>query len=152
MQIYTDSVLVFLEKLTGIGFNITDDWIASIILAGLNDEYKPFILGLEASGVDITSDLVITKLIDSQPKEEPNAALVASRYKKENNKGPRCYNCNKFGHISKNCKKTFQTTKLIITLKKAQKQRSTAKLIPLAIIFQTKCFLRTKKLMMTIGL
>jgi hypothetical protein len=86
MQIYTDSILEYVEKLTGIGFKISDDWIASIILAGLNDDYKPFIMGLEASGAAITSDMVVTKLIDSQPINEPNAALVASGHGHGNKK------------------------------------------------------------------
>jgi gag-polypeptide of LTR copia-type/Zinc knuckle len=107
MQAYTDGVLEHVEKLIGIGFNISDDWIASIILAGLNDQYKPFIMGLEASGVDITSDLVVTKLLDSQTKDESETALAASSHKKKfyrKNNGPRCYNCNQFGHIKTNCK------------------------------------------------
>jgi hypothetical protein len=49
------------EKLNGIGFEMNDDWVASIILAGLNVEFQPFIMALEASGTAITTDSVITK-------------------------------------------------------------------------------------------
>lgn len=35
------------------------------MLSGLTEEYKPFIMGLEANGVGISGDLIASKLLDS---------------------------------------------------------------------------------------
>jgi transposase InsO family protein len=114
MGAYTNSLMEHVAKLNGIGFEINDEWVASIILAGLTDEFKPFIMGLEASGVEITADIVVTKLLDSQPKGNSDTALVASGSSKKSqwkNKGPRCFQCNKHGHISKNCRNESNKSK-----------------------------------------
>lgn len=44
MQEYVDSIISTANKLNGIGFNLTDEWLVSILLAGLTDQYKPFIM------------------------------------------------------------------------------------------------------------
>lgn len=40
-----------------------------ILLAGLDNNYKPFIMGIEAAGKNVTSDMIISKLIDSQTEK-----------------------------------------------------------------------------------
>lgn len=46
MQEYADQIINTSNKLNGIGFPISDGWIRAILLAGLTDEYKPFIMAI----------------------------------------------------------------------------------------------------------
>ena len=41
---------------------LPDEWIGALLLAGLPPRYKPMIMALKSSGVDVTSGLVKTKL------------------------------------------------------------------------------------------
>lgn len=65
MQDYVDKIASTATKLQGIGFAVNDEWLGAILLSGLTDEFKPFIMGLEANGVGISGDLIISKLLDS---------------------------------------------------------------------------------------
>lgn len=115
MQDYVDKIVSTSNKLTGIGFNISDEWIGAILLAGLTEEYRPLIMGIEASNVAIQGDSIISKLLDNQISErsENQNVFVTKRdtnknqkYSK-NNKNVRqakCYNCGKKGHISRDCR------------------------------------------------
>ncbi|GBP08161.1 hypothetical protein EVAR_2945_1 [Eumeta japonica] len=38
-------------------------WLGTLLLAGLPDEYKPMIMAIESSGVAITADSIKTKLL-----------------------------------------------------------------------------------------
>lgn len=64
MQDYVNQVIETSNKLRGIGFEVADEWLGSILLAGLTDNFKPMIMGIESSGLNITADTVRTKLLD----------------------------------------------------------------------------------------
>lgn len=104
---YVSKIMSSAHKLNSIKFTLTDEWVGTFLLAGLPDEYRPMIMGLESSGVQITGDSIKTKLLqdvkmtDSDVKlPEDGSALQANKVWR-----PKCYNCNEFGHISRNCKK-----------------------------------------------
>ncbi|XP_045541927.1 uncharacterized protein LOC123723402 [Papilio machaon] len=89
------------------------------MLAGLSDNYKPMIMGLESSGIKITSDFIKTKLLQEVKVSETTVFFTKHKNTSYNNKkpkgkGPRCYNCNKYGHIKSQCtvqvQKRNQTT------------------------------------------
>lgn len=65
MQEYVNQIVNTSNKLTGIGFDIDDEWIGAILLAGLTDNYQPLILGIESSGTNISGDMIISKLLDN---------------------------------------------------------------------------------------
>lgn len=44
MQAYVDSIIGNANKLRGIGFDLNDEWVAAILLAGLTGAYRPFIM------------------------------------------------------------------------------------------------------------
>lgn len=92
--------------------------IGTLMLAGLPDEYRPMNMGLENSGAKIGSDCIKTKLLQEVKIEDSNSAFYSNPKNNKNDKthntkskppmktkGPRCFNCNGYGHFAKFCKK-----------------------------------------------
>lgn len=77
------------------------------MLSGLTEEYKPFIMGLEANGVGISGDLITSKLLDScGSNNEGNSAFVGKKSNKKWKRQPRkCYNCSSTKHFANQCDK-----------------------------------------------
>lgn len=75
--------------------------------------YKPMIISSEGPGMQISAVAIKTKLIlkSEEPSTffanrnneaaKPKTANNIYKYKGQHYKGPRCYNCGKYGHISK---------------------------------------------------
>lgn len=113
VEVYVNAIMTTAYKLTGNGFAISEEWIGTILLAGLSDEYRPMIMGLESSGVAITGDSIKTKILqdvkikNSEEGENVNACYgnysKNFTYGKSSSKGPRCFDCNIYGHISRFC-------------------------------------------------
>ncbi|KAG6442871.1 hypothetical protein O3G_MSEX002584 [Manduca sexta] len=112
---YINKIMSAAHKLRAIGFSVDDEWLGTLMLAGLPEEYKPMIMGIESSGIKISADLIKTKLLQEVRSDTTTAFYVKSnKYKNsqhnknkttysEKPKGPRCFNCNKHGHVSKQC-------------------------------------------------
>lgn len=106
---YVNTVIATAHKLNGIGLKVDDEWVGCILLAGLPDEYKPMIMGLESSAIKITADLVKTKILQDVKLDQASSsnALIAKKgpFNKswKNAKSVRCFNCNEEGHYSKFC-------------------------------------------------
>lgn len=109
---YVNKIMSSAHKLRNIGFSVDDEWLGTLMLAGLPDEYKPMIMGIESSGVKICADLIKTKLLQEVKATSNNSALYTSKnthakfkntQHQSKSKGPRCFNCNKYGHLGKNC-------------------------------------------------
>jgi len=104
---------------------ICNEWIGAIMLAGLDEEYRPFILGMESSGVALTADDVKTKLLDvsrSRQGESSSAFLGhpkagTSGGKKSDKKkfGFKCYDCGKVNHKRSECKPKAQSEDVKLT-------------------------------------
>lgn len=108
MSDYVNQLINSSNKLSGIGFCISGEWLGAIMLAGLGDEFRPFIMGIESSGVQITGDNVKMKLLDSDyGKPSSQTALYAAK-KPKGKSGARsnfkCYSCGRKGHFSKDCR------------------------------------------------
>lgn len=107
---YVNKIMSAAHKLRNIRFNVDDEWLGTLMLAGLPDMYRPMIMGLESSGMKISADLVKNKLLQ-EIKTTDTTALYTNTKKIQpkneqqvpNKKGPRCFNCNKYGHFSKDC-------------------------------------------------
>lgn len=52
------------------GFEVNDEWVGTLLLAGLPDEYRPMIMGLESSGTKITGDSIKVKLLQNVKIDE----------------------------------------------------------------------------------
>jgi hypothetical protein len=104
MNQYISQMFETANKLNGIGFPVDDEWLGSILLAGLPNEFAPMIMGLESSGAKITSDLIKSKLLDSEYNAKSNgsgSAFFGKGGKTNNN--VKCFSCNKRGHKADKC-------------------------------------------------
>nr|QHA33696.1 Gag-Pol polyprotein [Atrato Retro-like virus] len=113
MEAYVTRMIETANQLIGIGFPLTDKWIGMLLLAGLPDEYRPMVMGLENSGLEITGDFIKTKLLQETELVKAEPALISTQkwpHGRHNNphtakgKGPKCRRCEKFGHIAKYCR------------------------------------------------
>ncbi|GBP77064.1 Retrovirus-related Pol polyprotein from transposon TNT 1-94 [Eumeta japonica] len=110
VESYVNKIMSSAHKLRNINFNVDDEWLGTLMLAGLPDSYKPMIMGIESSGVKINADLIKTKLLQEVKSIDSDTTVLYTKHNNvkdlQNNpkKGPRCFICNKYGHISKNCK------------------------------------------------
>ncbi|KAJ0171887.1 hypothetical protein K1T71_012650 [Dendrolimus kikuchii] len=93
---YVNRIMSSAHKLRNIQFNVEDEWLGTLI-----------------SGLKISDDLVKTKLLQEvKTTSETNAFYTTKRKTRQlfqakpsvYPSGPRCYNCNKQGHIAKYCK------------------------------------------------
>lgn len=106
---YVSKIMNSAHKLRNICFEVNDEWLGTLMLAGLPEEYKPMIMGLESSGIQISADSVKSKLIQEVSTSKSAAFYTNSKKTRSNtqpvkSKGPRCFNCNKNGHFAKYCK------------------------------------------------
>lgn len=75
---------------------MTNEWTGAILLAGLTENFKPFIMGIEASEANITTDKIVSKLLDSQAENATGEAFFNKNSKKKRNKfnkQRKCYTC-----------------------------------------------------------
>lgn len=79
MQEYVDEIVNTSNKLSGVGFDISNEWLGAILLAGLTDTYNPFILGIESSGIEISGDAIIGKLLDNRIDENSESAFFMKK-------------------------------------------------------------------------
>jgi len=82
MTEYLSEISSTANKLVSIGFAITDEWIGAIMLARLGEEYRPFILGMESSGIALTADDVKTKLLDVSRDRQGESSSAFLRHPK----------------------------------------------------------------------
>lgn len=122
MESYVNQVIEASQKLKKTGFKIDDNWVGSLLLAGLPERYAPMIMAIEHSGIDITTDSIKTKLLDMQEEYSSSgkggkAFAVkfklkthnrdSSKYEKDDPKDKfanvQCFRCKKHGHYMNKC-------------------------------------------------
>lgn len=125
MTQYVTEIVEISQRLQGTGFKITDEWIGALMLAGLPDKYAPMLMAIEHSGVEISADVIKTKLMDMcsdigtvSGSESAFAAKNIQRSKYGNNKYDhkqptgetskavkiiKCYRCKQTGHYKNQC-------------------------------------------------
>lgn len=108
---YLNAVMSTAQDLADIGKVIDDSSIAAIILGGLTQKYEPLIMALENSNVEITTELVKTKLLNEIAKIAAEDEVTAFRSSgssrsttRLNKKKPVvCYGCKESGHKRPDC-------------------------------------------------
>ncbi|GBP20125.1 hypothetical protein EVAR_5555_1 [Eumeta japonica] len=117
---YVTQIIKTSQKLSGSGFHINDEWVGSLLLAGLSEKYSPMIMAIEHSGINITADAIKTKLMDlEEDNGDVNGAFASYRKKYSGNTGTRtqtsiskqkvikCYKCKQTGHYRNQCPKDY---------------------------------------------
>lgn len=104
MQDYVNQIIDCANKLNGIGFVVDDEWLGSILLAGLTNDYKPMIMGLESSGIAITADSVKSKLLDSSAETTCESAFFTKNRNGKNKFKGKCFECKNKNHMANQCK------------------------------------------------
>ena len=114
MQSYVNQVIETSQKLKKTGFDISGEWVGSLLLAGLPEKYAPMIMAIEHSGITIDTDSIKTKLLDMDENSSRGGAFAVKQknVKKgsgsmNNSKGKqvKCYRCKAFGHYMNKCPK-----------------------------------------------
>lgn len=105
MQDFVDKIMSTANKLTGVGFEINDDWLGAILLAGLTEEFKPLIMSIEANNESISSDSIVSKLLDMQSSTAKGEAFLGKKFKKKKSfsKKRTCYICKSPQHFADKC-------------------------------------------------
>lgn len=126
MGIYVNQIVETAQKLRGTGFKIDEEWIGSLLLAGLPEKFSPMIMAIEHSGIDITADSIKTKLLDMEVDADKSGSAFAGKGKMTgshsvkqrfkvgqpcaggsregiNVNNVKCYNCKQFGHFKNKC-------------------------------------------------
>lgn len=104
---YVSQMVSTCLKVGKAGLKIDDEILASLMLAGLPDEYKPLVMAIENSSTKLTSDAVKTLLLQETRFKTYNNASGGSAYlSKPKNPGKfkyRCRTCGEIGHMAKDC-------------------------------------------------
>lgn len=130
MTSYVSQIVETAHRLKGTGFEINEEWIASLLLAGLPEKFAPMIMAIEHSGLAVSADVIKTKLLDMTSEVSSSGAESAfwtnnRRTKTGNTYKPKqtsktmsnqnqmshvnggkqikCYKCKKIGHYKNQC-------------------------------------------------
>lgn len=121
MNQYVTSLLETSQRLNNSGFKISDEWIGSLLLAGLPEKFEPMIMAVEHSGIELTADAIKSKLLDMEDGNGKDVASTSSAFatkgwqpKKnqlsnvKSNVKPnvRCHKCKQLGHYKNQCENT----------------------------------------------
>lgn len=146
MEMYVNEILSLAEQLSSMNKPLDDEFLAAIMLQGLPQEYEPMIMALEHSSMDITTDMVKTKLLQdkrwkgsagcsddclftrnrgndrtSSRGEKKKASSTSKNTNTSSNTNKLwCWKCHTQGHVKKDCtsldKRTTSTSMVLSAL------------------------------------
>lgn len=90
------------HQLPEVGFEVNDTWLASLLMKGLPKQYEPMILGLESSGMKLTTGIVKAKIIqDVKFRSDCKLSHPRSKQKSGEKFEVKCFRCKK--HLESQC-------------------------------------------------
>lgn len=113
MEHYVNTMTSLWSKVKSVGFQIDEEVAASLLLAGLPNQYQPLIFGLENTKEKLTMDLIKNILLQGALNNDDasGSALFVKGKKHFKNKKPiKCYNCGG-PHYAKKCNKKKNQSK-----------------------------------------
>lgn len=84
MDMYVSEIMSTSQKLTDLGFTISDEWLAVFLLCGLTEEYQPMIMALEGLGKTLSSDSIKTKLLQETTTNTVPVSEQKQRFRNKN--------------------------------------------------------------------
>lgn len=119
MSSYVNRMVETAQRLRRIGFKIDDEWVGSLLLAGLPEKYAPMIMAIEHSGINIETDKIKIKLLDMEGDVSKTGSAFTSRTFNKNKKyhnlpaggstssssrsKVKCSKCKQFGLFKNKC-------------------------------------------------
>lgn len=124
MDVYVSEIMSTAQKLTEVGFEVPDEWLAIFLLSGLNDDYMPMIMAIESTDKKLSSDSIKTKLLqETNSTTNSEKAFFAKGRLNNKRKEIICYSCRQKGHKSTSCPEKPKKS----DGKKSQKQEKNGK-------------------------
>ena len=112
MEEYINDVISIVYRLADIGVSIKDDFVAFVLLNGLNDEYEALVMALTYNDKQLSSEEVKTKLLAEDCRKKSQAHSTDGEnalYTRSNRKFTKgkiiCFNCGEPGHKKPVCPK-----------------------------------------------
>lgn len=105
IEVYVNEVTMTSLKVKKTGLNLDDEIVASLMLAGLPNEFTPLVMAYENSSQQLTTEGVKTLLLQERRfdcNDETGITLFSKSTKRKGNNF-RCHHCGEVGHFAKNC-------------------------------------------------
>lgn len=99
MEDFVNRIITNSHKLVAAGMAITDEWIGTLLLAGLSERYEPMIMAIENSGKKISSEEIKIKLLqEPTPSNRHNGESSMYSNKHRSNGESSTYSTQRFSN------------------------------------------------------
>ena len=111
MDLYIASIMDLSYRLSEMGSQVPDDFLGAIMLKGLTTPYQIMVSALENSNLNLTSELVRSKLISEEHRLNSTEASENALFSRSGPKpkgaskaNKKCFNCGQKGHFKYQCR------------------------------------------------